>query len=1231
MLLSERPFSLQEVSGVVGPADALWSVRRRWPFVAAAGAVGLLVGLCWAWLQGDRYTSEATLRFIPPQLSERVVVPNVAMEAEQRTFALAQMVQSSVTASRLVRQLNLYPERRQLMPSVDVAPLFQESLQISRAGSGDNNNRSIPTLQIRFTYHDAGKAREVVQKLVELVYEENQRYRGDQSIGASDFLDKQARELAGNIADVERRMSTLGMADRSSGDHQWALRVQNLHNLEGRVRDTQQLIRETLRMKEPLEAKLRTLEQQYRRSLESAASAEENVFVETPEGRRLRADIVQTKETLALLEDRYQPNYHRVVAARRELEQLEARLPGVIAREREVWREKQAEPVRKELEHARAELAGLNEAINRYEQEAARHQQNADAVRARAVPSNEHDEEYLSLSRQYADLKKMHAEVVERQQQSHAATEMEQRGQGETLDLIDPPTWPARAAFPNAWVKTAIATAMGMLLGMAMAAGVYFHRPVLRTARHLQLWPATPLLAQIPLVAGTTHHPRLLHHVPVRGLATALLVLALTITTACGKLGDTPSMHVARGQQFEQHQDFDRASLSYQRAIAKDRLYAPAWERLALLQVRVNQPEAARQSLLRATELLPERADLLERLVSIDFDLYFADPSRPATLLREVEDNAATLERKWPGRTHAYRMQAEVFMERRRWPEAEQRIALALQRSGDQPELRLQQASLFTQTGRAEEALSTIEALLTRHPAFRSAWDMLYLQLSQQARFEDAQDVLARKWRQFRDTESYLQLAAHLHAFQGLAAAEQHTASVDLRVMPPTWSRQAGDFWFYRGELSRAEGAWRIALSRSGNDAELIGRLAELELSRRNPQAAKQHIELALRQRPDDAVLLGYQAALRLDSDRLEARQSAMRDLESILSRLPGSPFVRFHLGRARLRAGDIARAGQLLEQCVRLDPNYAPGWVALAEAELAQGAAGRAEARMTRFEQVGGKWLPALLLKARAQLTGRRTEQASQTISEILRLQPTHVQGRLMLVEMQLGSGQYRDALQQLDQYDGAFAEAAQEAAARNLRLQAAAQALARTDAPLALQEFDRLLLKQPNEYELQLGRAGALALLQKGDEAESIYSTLRKRQPNDARPWLALAGLWREQRHLDRAARAYREALRREPDNVIALNDLAMLLPAQHGAEAARLARRAFKLQPRVWEIADTLLQLSVRSANQREASEMLLILEGLQKTQPARQTDLAAVRRAVNSGDWSRASRILEKRRS
>ena len=186
--------------------DARWFAGRYWKYIAASAFVGLAVGVVVSYFFPPAYLSEARVRFMPPQVAGRFVNPNLSMEVNQRLFALTQLLSSRLTATRMIESFNLYPERRRFQTVADLVPVFKGNLNVIQATPPENSNRTVPTLHIAFRYRDAELAKQVVQKMVEQVYEENRKYRGDQSLGTTDFLTQQLRAAEERMLEAEARL-----------------------------------------------------------------------------------------------------------------------------------------------------------------------------------------------------------------------------------------------------------------------------------------------------------------------------------------------------------------------------------------------------------------------------------------------------------------------------------------------------------------------------------------------------------------------------------------------------------------------------------------------------------------------------------------------------------------------------------------------------------------------------------------------------------------------------------------------------------------------------------------------------------------------------------------------------------------------------------------------------------------------------------------------------------------
>lgn len=239
-LTPKRGFALNDWMEISWLDDAVWTLRHYWKRIVFVTLLGFGASALYLQWNPDVYVSRAEVRFIPPQLADRYVTPNVAMQVDQRVFALAQLVGSRLTATKIIERFGLYPERRRFLPVADLVPKFQESLQIRRlASETTESQKTVPTMVITFRYAQPEIAQKVVQRIVELVYEENRRYRGDQSLGTTEFLQQQVKTVLEQLGEVEERLAGLEDPSDSDRNYRGVIKTGQLHDLARRHTDMQ--------------------------------------------------------------------------------------------------------------------------------------------------------------------------------------------------------------------------------------------------------------------------------------------------------------------------------------------------------------------------------------------------------------------------------------------------------------------------------------------------------------------------------------------------------------------------------------------------------------------------------------------------------------------------------------------------------------------------------------------------------------------------------------------------------------------------------------------------------------------------------------------------------------------------------------------------------------------------------------------------------------------------------
>jgi tetratricopeptide (TPR) repeat protein len=327
-----------------------------------------------------------------------------------------------------------------------------------------------------------------------------------------------------------------------------------------------------------------------------------------------------------------------------------------------------------------------------------------------------------------------------------------------------------------------------------------------------------------------------------------------------------------------------------------------------------------------------------------------------------------------------------------------------------------------------------------------------------------------------------------------------------------------------------------------------------------------------------------------------------------------------------------ISAAAEQFEKSIKLDANYTAGWLALAELELARGNPGLAESRADSVLRSHRGNAAAFMVRAKAQAVRGRMKEAQESYRSVLSLEPANrdaqyglaaavaAQGRLAEAEKLFAAGKEAEPSDPrwILAQSTALSNAGKIVEARRLLEQAGKSApsaeklyerlaevqLSMRDGESARATFQRLVEAQPKNLNYQLGLAGSFALAGKPERAIEVYKGLQVSNGDDVRVWLEPAVLLDELGREEAAISNYREALKRQKDHPIALNNLAWRLlkqgkDLQLALEYAQQAKRAL---PRVPEVDGTLAEAYTRLAMYRNAAavyeEMLAYIDAKNK---------------------------------
>lgn len=394
--------------------------------------------------------------------------------------------------------------------------------------------------------------------------------------------------------------------------------------------------------------------------------------------------------------------------------------------------------------------------------------------------------------------------------------------------------------------------------------------------------------------------------------------------------------------------------------------------------------------------------------------------------------------------------------------------------------------------------------------------------------------------------------------------------------------------------------------------------LAECHRRQGQPQAARAEIDAVLGRGAPSVEISMQIAALFFRLDDFGRSEEFYR---KALATDPDSVDARIGLSYLYSSQNQFPLARERLDQVLRHEPQNVRALVALAEWHVLKREIDAALAIYGRLAESGETNNEfALIRKAELLIGAGQPDEGAELLKGIVRTQPNHVKANLILARLYLTLKLYSSAT--------AHANAVLDVARDNEQaLSIAGRAYVgqeRYDKAIAV--LERLPLERVAEIDSLL--LFGYALNAAGDTAKAIvvYQQAAKRFPQSPLPLLALGNIYRESGDHPGAMESYRAALRVDPEQLAAANNLAMMLLQQTNQidEAYQVISVAQKKYPNHAAIADTLGWVLYHRGEYRAAKEALMRSLALQPDNPETLYHLGATCFAL--GDMTEAERNL-----
>ncbi|MGP1255100.1 MAG: GumC family protein [Kiloniellales bacterium] len=475
---------------------AIWRmVKRRFWFFAIPAVLVSALALVVAKALPPVYTSTGTIIIEQPNVPPDLIDSTVTSLAAERIEIIRRRFIATDNLISLIRQHDLYPERRQQLPLTQVAAAMRSSINVTLIEQARGRSSFTVAFVVGFEYRNGAKAKAIADELVSWYLSENARTRQERAQETADFL---RQETAAAERDVERLEEEIESIKREYAGSLPDERDRNQAELAQLNRDLRDINFRLEALRDERTALVGRLESISQAGGQAGGSSEAATVAEMLE--QLRSDRVSLSTTFTEI-------HPDIIQIDRQIAQLEARLaelppaPNTSANDAFV----SSITSRAEIERILAELEREISATQR-SREATR--ADIEGVESALDQTTLISEEYQAAVREYQnaveDFNVLRRKVLEAEM--GASLELNQKA--ERFTLVDAPQAPAAPDSPNRPLVALGGIVVALGLGVASMLAIEFVDSRIRSARKLEQLIGVPPLVLIPEITTRREQAR---------------------------------------------------------------------------------------------------------------------------------------------------------------------------------------------------------------------------------------------------------------------------------------------------------------------------------------------------------------------------------------------------------------------------------------------------------------------------------------------------------------------------------------------------------------------------------------------------------------------------------------------------------------------------------------------------------------------------------------------------
>ena len=521
--------------------DFIDILRRHKGWIFGPFLITLVASVVGVYLWPDSYDSQAVVKIVPQQVSQNLVQSSITNDLSDRINSMATTVLSRNVLTNIINNFDLYKSERKRLPMEDVVEnVMRKNIHIIPMMAG-SDGRSVPAFTVQFSYPDRLSANKVVQEIVGRFISENTTTRSNASTENLQFFKDQVDQAKKDLEVLEDRLAAFKAQNNGRLPEQVDLNYRNLQTLQTNYQNLTSSKSRAEMDKYSLETNLR-IENAHKTELtreipQAAAQA-------APKSDRMleiEREIRTLDDGLTTLRQRYTEINPEVQTVKSRLEAAKQRKADLQKEEAEaktsapaatpgVNRQLQLQvlDVDGNIQRYQTAIRSRELEIEEYDRQIKQNQSQIDKLNAQIGATPLGELQYGDLVRERDMAKAKYVDLDTRMGKAQISKDLENRGQSERLELLDPASLPQYPTEPKRPVVIGAGAGLGILFGVLIAAAREMKDTSLKNLKDVRAYTQMAILGSVPLLEND-FVVRRRRRIAWLGWTTACLVAAVTM------------------------------------------------------------------------------------------------------------------------------------------------------------------------------------------------------------------------------------------------------------------------------------------------------------------------------------------------------------------------------------------------------------------------------------------------------------------------------------------------------------------------------------------------------------------------------------------------------------------------------------------------------------------------------------------------------------------------------